>query len=292
MTVLVLLLIIPCIPSCRNSEQIDSESNTLAFHKIEEAWKISKGKGVKVAVLDWLFDMSLEASAKYVDPISLVPNQDVGSSEPWHGEWMAEIVHRIAPEAKIIPIRARPPKSEDPDENLGQESYEQYLIEGIRYAADRGAVAVTNSMGPVKHTEELVDAVNYAEKRGTVFIDVHPEYLEKKDGSYIFCDSAQCSPLIIHTGIVSVPEYPLTPEASRDIYTWPYETDPKFRDGWGFSNGPPTVAGVIALMKSVNPDLSVKAVKDLLIRTADMKDGFRVLNAEKAMDETVKMMKE
>ncbi|MEX2663427.1 MAG: hypothetical protein WD227_15965, partial [Vicinamibacterales bacterium] len=26
---------------------------------------------------------------------------------PWHGEWMAKIVHAVAPDARIIPINAR-----------------------------------------------------------------------------------------------------------------------------------------------------------------------------------------
>lgn len=275
----------------QDNRKTDEENNYISFHKIDKAWKISKGRGVKVAVLDWLFDMSPEASQKYIDPISLVPDHEIGSSKPWHGEWMAETIHRIAPEGKIIPIRARPPRNENQDKNMEEQPYEQFLIEGIRYAADHGAVAVTNSMGPVRHTEKLIEVVKYAEKKGTVFIDVHPEYLEKKNGSYIFCDASQCSPLIIHTGIISVPKYPLEPDKNRDIYTWPFEMNPVFKDGWGFSNGPPIVAGVIALMKSVNPALSVQEAKDIIIRTGDMKAGFRVLNAEKALMETNKMLK-
>lgn len=275
-----------CVFAGLDHRQTDEENNYISFHKIDKAWRISKGRGVKVAALDWLFDMSLEASQKYIDPISLVAGHEVGSSEPWHGEWMAEIVHRIAPEGKIIPIRAQPPREENQDKNRKEQPCEQFLIEGIRYRADHGAVAVTNFMGPVKHTEKLIEIVKYAEKMGTVFIDVHPEYLDKKGGSYVFCDSSQRSPLIIHTGIISVPKYPLEPETNRDIYTWPFEINPKFKDGWGFSNGPPIIAGVIALMKSVNPALSVEEVKNIIIRTADMKGEFRPLNAEKALIET------
>jgi len=261
------------------------QENFISFHKIDAAWKISRGVGVKVAVLDWLFDMSPEAAKKYVDQVSLVPGQKIGFADPWHGEWMANIVHRIAPEAKIIPIRARPQKEEKSGKAVEEQPYERFLIEGIRYAADHGAAAVTNSMGPVRQSEKLLDAVAYAAARGTVFINVHPEYMEKKNGAYIFCDSSHCSPLIIHAGIISVPDYPLEPDPARDIATWPYDMDPAFRDGWGFSNGPPVIAGVVALMKSVNPALTVKERKELLMRTGDMKDGFRVLNAEKAVTE-------
>ena len=94
----------------------------------------------------------------------MIPGEPVGADKPWHGEWMAEIVRQTAPACKVIPIRAR----------TERDDYEQYLIKGIRYAADHGAVAVTSSMGPLDETEELREAVEYAEKKGTLFINVHP----------------------------------------------------------------------------------------------------------------------
>jgi hypothetical protein len=54
----------------------------------------------------------------------LISGQPVGDEEPGHGEWMAELVHQIAPACKIIPITART-ESDD---------YQQYLIKGIRFA--------------------------------------------------------------------------------------------------------------------------------------------------------------
>jgi hypothetical protein len=62
-----------CTVSGKSSKQSDEENTYISFHRIDKAWSVSKGKGVKVAVLDWLFDMSPQASEKYVDPISLIP---------------------------------------------------------------------------------------------------------------------------------------------------------------------------------------------------------------------------
>lgn len=151
-----------------------AEPNYITFSRIDKAWEYTKGEETRVAVLDWLFDTSPEALKKYENPTSLVPGEPIGSGEPWHGEWMAEIVHRIAPDAKIIPIRARPSKKTEDNAKTNRQAYEKYLIEGIRFAADQGAVAVTNSMGPVKHSKELRAAIDYAEGKGTVFINVHP----------------------------------------------------------------------------------------------------------------------
>lgn len=269
----------------KKEEEIIAEPNFITFHKIDKAWKYTRGKNTKVAVLDWLFDLSPEASKKYINPTSLIPGQKIGFSDPWHGEWMAEIVNRVAPEAKIIPIRARPnPKEGDKSIN-DEQLYEKYLVKGIRFAADQGTVAVTNSMGPVKHCKELSEAIDYAEIKGTVFINVHPEYIVYTKQTYKECKAGQCNKKIIHPGLVSVPNHPTKPEPNRDIYVWPYHANPKYKDGWGYSNGPPIVAGVVALMKSVNPKLTPKEIKKIILETAYIKDGFKVLDAEAAVKE-------
>ena len=79
-----------------------AEPNLITFCKIDKAWGYAKGNNVKVAVLDWLFDMSPKASKKYEYKTSMVPGQPIGFGEVWHGEWMAQIVNDIAPQAKII----------------------------------------------------------------------------------------------------------------------------------------------------------------------------------------------
>ncbi len=264
------LVLLVMISACKNDRDADSRINFIKFSKIDKAWNYSQGENTKVAVLDWLFDMSDAASAKYVNPISLVPNEKIGSSKPWHGEWMAEMIHQVAPSAKIIPIRARPSGKDQDDD--GRNSYEKYLIEGIRYAADQGAVAVTSSMGPLTQCKELQEAIDYAEQKGTIFIDVHPERKAKESDKRI-----------IHSGIVSVPKHSATPNPRRDIYVWAYSIDPVYKDGWGYSNGPPIVAGVIALMKSANPKLDPEQIRNIIYKTGRMQDGFRVLDAEAAL---------
>ena len=230
---------------------------------------------MKVAIIDWQFDLKGKEAKKYIYPVSMVPGEEIGELKPWHGEWMAEIVHLIAPESKIIPVRAR---------SLDSGDYEEYLINGIYYAADHGAVAVSSSMGPVKQSDALKKAIDYAEQKGMIFINVHPEYYIEEDEKIKSCETGECDERIIHTGIVSSPDHPVNPEANRDIYTWPYDPDAKYEDGWGYSNAPPVVLGVIALMKSVNPNLSNDEIRQIIIKTADEKNGFMVLNALTAVE--------
>jgi hypothetical protein len=255
-----------------------SDPNFITFSNIDKAWEYSLGQNTKVAVLDWLFDMSQKASDKYVNPTSMIPDKPVGSSKPWHGEWMAMIVHQVAPQAKIIPIRTRPDK--DGLDEDGREKYEKYLTKGIRFAADQGCVAVTNSMGPVTYCKELEDAINYAEQKGTIFIDVHQERIAK---------GTHYDDRILHTGVVAVPKHPAIHERGRDIYVWPYDINPVYKDGWGYSNGPPIVAGTIALIKSANPALSSQQVRAIIKETVTIKDGFNVLNAEAAVKKAIEL---
>ena len=254
-------------------------TNFINFSKIDSAWQYSKGENVKIAVVDWLFDLSPKGEKKYVFPASMIAGAEVGSDKPWHGEWMAEIIHLIAPEAKIIPIRAQPGNGE---------SYEPYLIKAIKYAADMGAAAVTSSMGPVKNSKEFIDAVEYAWRKGTIFIDVHPEYSEKTADGFKWCTRDEYSSKIIHPGIVSVPGHNVKMDSVRDIFTWPYQLEPKYKDGWGYSNAPPIIGGVIALMKSANPLLTPDQLKEIIISSANEIDGFKVLDACAAVKEAIR----
>jgi hypothetical protein len=247
-----------------SENRLKAKVNFITFSKIDRAQSISRGQGVKIAICDWCFDMNGPATNKYVDAASMVPGEPVGYYQPWHGEWMAELVHQTAPACEIIPVQARTVEGD----------YQPYLIKGIRYAAEHGAAAVTCSMGPLTMTKELREAVDYAESKGTLFINVHPIYETKLK---------EMDRRILHTGVVTVPWHPRA-QPGRDIYVWPYMLTHHLLDDWGYSVGPPIVAGVVALMKSASPSLTPEQIRQILVKTAVVKDGFRVLDAETAVN--------
>lgn len=115
-----------------------------------------------------------------------------------------------------MPIKAR---------GVDDRDHEPRIVEGIRLAADHGAVAVCSSMGPLQHSPELLAAVEYAESRGTIFVDVHPEYVLDESGQKRQIRWDERSPLILHPGPVSVPDHPVSTETDRDVHTWPYDLD-------------------------------------------------------------------
>lgn len=273
--VVAMAILVAAVLSCaRKYPQRNTQSDLVAFSHVDRAWALSRGANATVAVIDWQFDPKAEAAASFVFPASMVPGERMGDLKPWHGAWMVDIVHRVAPEARIMPIIGR---------RLGPSGYQDFLVQGIRYAADHGAVAVTSSMGPATYSRQLRDAIAFAEERGTLFVDVHPENVAVDAGTFQPCTAGQCDSRIVHAGIVSVPEHPVRPDPARDVFTWPYDLEAKFEDGWGFSNGPPIVGGAIALIKSANPGLSPQQIRTLLVQTADNRDGFRVLDAEAAV---------
>jgi hypothetical protein len=112
------------------------DATLLSYSHDEEAWVHSKGRGVTVAVMDWQFDPDSPARELYVSPTSLIPGEKIGDLSPWHGSWMVNIVHAVAPEASIIPIIGRSLKR----------GYSDVVPLGIRLAADHGASVVTSSM--------------------------------------------------------------------------------------------------------------------------------------------------
>ena len=256
----------------------EMETNLLTFSGIDKAQKHSTGEGTIVAVIDWQFDLNGKAGKKYIHPVSLIDDEPIGQLKPWHGEWMAEIIHTIAPEAKIIPIKAR---------GLQDHDYKSHIPEAIRYAADHGACAVCSSMGPLEQTPELETAIDYAEQKGLIFIDVHPEYCFNSEGKMLYLEEKSLDHRILHTGIVSVPDHPVKVESLRDINVWPYDLQSHYQDGWGFSNGPPVVAGTIALVKSLCPSMTNDELRHLLCETTTKREGFPVLNAEAAVEQAL-----
>jgi subtilisin len=274
---LVLCAVLLCSLGCRRRPKGPPRPvggpTLLSFSKIENAWVHGKGQGVTVAIMDWQFDPNSKARARYVNPTTLIPGERMGDLKPWHGSWMVNIVHTVAPEASIMPIITRSLKAE----------YAEVLPRGIRVAADHGASVVTSSQGTIEDNQALRDAVAYAFGKGCLFVDVHPELISHPSGEKRLCRRGECLETIIHSGVVSVPAHTMEPNAARDVCVWPYDLDSPYEDGWGFSNAPPTVAGVIALMLSANRALPIGDVKRILVETAEMRDGFRVLNAEAAV---------
>ena len=263
------------------------KTNFLKFSRIDEAQKLSAGKGEKVAVLGWCFDMSPEAKKMYSDATSLVPGKPLGLEKPAHGAWMVNLIHRVAPEAKIMPIRVVPDSYAN--EKEGVFARQKYIEEGIKYAADHGAVAVTTSTGLVMDTPELKEAIDYAESKGCIFVDDHPEGKGWNGEFGVYPPKDELNNKIIHPAPYPALDNPQLPDSLRDIYVWGYDVTNTFGNNWGYSNTPPIVGGVIALIKSANPALTPEQIRNIIYSTGMFINGYKVLNAEAAVKKAIEM---
>ncbi|HSF23039.1 MAG TPA: S8 family serine peptidase [Blastocatellia bacterium] len=86
---------------------------------------------------------------------------DPQASVAGHGTFIAGLIALIAPEAKIMPIRAFSPDGVSDAFSVAQ---------GIKYAVDHGARVINLSFGSTEDSPVMHDAVSYAQQRGVLLI--------------------------------------------------------------------------------------------------------------------------
>ncbi|MGW9439682.1 S8 family peptidase [Streptomyces sp. NPDC055607] len=145
--------------------------------KADELWKVTTGKGVKVAVLDTGVDATVpELRGKVLSGRNFYdagegPGRVDGEDTERHGTNMSILIagsgtgggiKGIAPDATILPVKVSDAYSE---------SMKVTATRGIRYAVDNGARIINISMGgsaDEADTSAWQAAVDYARKKGAL----------------------------------------------------------------------------------------------------------------------------
>jgi Subtilase family/Domain of unknown function (DUF5666) len=78
-----------------------------------------------------------------------------------HGTFIAGLIALIAPDAKIMPIRAFSPEGMSDAFTVSQ---------GIKYAVDHGAGVINLSFGSTEDSKVMHDAITYAQQRGVMLV--------------------------------------------------------------------------------------------------------------------------
>jgi type VII secretion-associated serine protease mycosin len=157
----------------------------IAFLNLPQAWKMSKGAGVTVAVLDsGVVGTRADLTGQVTTGKDFAGGTAVPGDPQWgaHGTGMASVIAGhghgpgnssgimgVAPAAKILSVRVIR-DDESPDRGL-QETSLQPISQGIRYAVDNGAKVISMSLGgtvPGSDTDDTAeaDAVRYALAHG------------------------------------------------------------------------------------------------------------------------------
>ena len=222
-------------------------------------------------------------------------NPMVYAEDPAHGTHVAGIIaavrdndkgmNGIAPNARIMPIRAVP----------GGDERDKDVALAIRYAADNGARIINMSFGKGYSPEaELVfDAIEYAEDKGVLMIHAagndgedndtvinYPDgTLGKKKSTKNWITVAAASVEEDSTFFASFSNYG---KKSVDIIAPGVDILSLSPGGGtksqsGTSMAAPVVSGVAALIMGVNPELSAKKVKKILLKTGNSPEKATVL---------------
>ncbi len=265
---------------------------------VEDAWTISTGTGVKVAVVD---------NGVQLDHIDLVGNITTGydalgstyggpSNGDYHGTCCAGIiaaknnnigVKGIAYNSTIIPIRMHEGQSF---------SYDVNCINSINYAVDNGADVINCSWGGGSPNPSLTSVINSGaangrDGKGCVFV------FSSGNRVHIFNDNNDVRYPATLSSVISVGA--IAPNGKRKSFTscdgesWGscygdeldvvapgvfIPTTTINNDTTLYFNGTsaaaPHVSGVAALMLSVNPYLTSAQVKKIIEQTAQKVGGY------------------
>ncbi|MFH9088413.1 S8 family serine peptidase [Streptomyces sp. NPDC017673] len=266
------------------ADDVQSKQWYLGPMQAEQMWKVSTGKGVKVAVIDSGVNANTPSLKGQVltdeTPKSVAYRATVDYEG--HGTTMAELIagtgaggslKGLAPGAKIVPYRI---ELDDLKGGAEEKKKTPEAAEAIRAAADTDAKIISMSFGNMAPFPEVEEAIKYAASKGKLLIAAVGNE-GRTSGDNIGYPAA--FPYVI--GIASVDKsLTVSKFSSSGNYVdlsapgqgFPGWCDTNFRsycdDVNGTSSAAAIASGAAALIWSAHPDWTVNQVARALIDTA------------------------
>ncbi|GAB3134970.1 S8 family peptidase [Microbispora hainanensis] len=289
-----------------------SQQDVLRTLDADDAWRLTKGKGVTVAVLDSGVDpghrdlagsvvtgrdFTAGANPRGVQPVRLhgtyMASLIAGHG---HGPGGADGIIGIAPEAKVLSVRVILEDEEPGFRTFNSDArYEAVVAKGIRYAVDHGAEVINLSLSKDVPTKDERTAIKYAISKGVVLVAAAGnEGAGKRTAPYSY-------PAAI-PGVISVAAVTSTLRrasfsnrnssvmvAAPGVDVLGAGPGDEYWVGRGTSQATALVSGVAALIKSRYPRMSPALVAQALASSPARKGpyntgtGFGVVNAHRAL---------
>jgi len=258
---------------------------------VVSAWERTYGEGVKVAVIDDCFDTTHKDLAENVYKSIDINNNtsDVGGYA-CHGTEVAGVIAAVkndfgivgvAPKAKLILIKIDLEFSSESD-----------YVRAFEYAKHQGAKVINCSWGSNNEGEILSQELKDIKDAGivTVFasgneglnLDLYGYEDESEDPNVIGVGATkgETNDYVSYSNFGKNIDI-LAPGGSIDLGVLVLGDGQEYLEGTGTSYSSPTVAGVVALMFSLNPSLTFEDVYKKITQTADkvgLENGARYIN--------------
>lgn len=236
----------------------NSRPTYFTIHNVHDAWRISKGAGVKVGILDHSFGYDAH-SGLYSGGRSFQSGDWAESFKvSHHGFWMASTLHEIAPEVEIYALGTY---SSDESEKVDA------MVRAIDWAIAHDLHVLTYSAARFspENRAQLDGAVDRALAKGIVITFIHyphpgnllPTWLGPRTGD----DDREPDVNILH--------YDYSVVFTKQYAGWmQHGTAAGYRPFLSISSTSPVTAGFVALLKSVRPALKPTELKRILMETS------------------------